>query len=142
MKKLYDKSELTFALILIGIYTIGQSFATSLNQRIGVDYSANMILCVALAVFLLVFILKNGLAAKNGLCRSAVPARKFLWFIPLIALSSINFWNGTAVNFTSADLVCYIIFMFCVGIVEELLFRGLLFNAIAKDSVRLVFSVK
>ena len=137
MKKFYEKNELWFALILIIIYSIGQSFATSLNKAIGVDYSANLILNVVLTVFLLAFIHKNGLAKKYGLCKPTAPASRFIWFIPLIAISSINFWNGTAVNGSPVELACYIVFMFCVGIVEELLFRGLLFRALAKDNVRL-----
>lgn len=141
MKRFYEKNELLFALSLIILYSVGQSFATSLNKAIGVDYSANAILNVALTAFLLAFILKNGLSAKYGLCKPAAPASRFLWFIPLVVLSSINFWNGVAINFNPADTACYITYMLCVGIVEEVLFRGLLFCAIAKDNVKLAIVI-
>lgn len=42
-----------------------------------------------------------------------------------------------AVNFPLADTLCYIGYMLCVGFVEEVLFRGFLFKAIAKDNVKL-----
>lgn len=136
MRKFYEKNELWFTLILIAIYCVGQSFATSVNEMIGIGYSAQAIFSVVLTVFLLTFIIKNGLAQKYGICKPAVSSRKFLWFIPLVIISSINFWNGVAINFEPIDTACYIIFMLCVGFVEEILCRGLLFKAIEKDNTK------
>lgn len=45
MKKLYEKSELSFALACIGLYCVLQSLANPLNQMIGLRYSASAILC-------------------------------------------------------------------------------------------------
>ena len=45
-----------------------------------------------------------------------------------------NFWNGAAFNATLTETVCYIICMLCVGFVEEVIFRGLLFRAMAEDN--------
>ena len=39
MKKLYEKSELTFAIVLIVIYSILQSVANPLNKIIGIESS-------------------------------------------------------------------------------------------------------
>ena len=134
MKKLYDKSELTLTLILIAVYTISMSLAVDWNKRIGVDYCANMLLCAALTAVLAWFICKNGLQKKYGLCKLAVPAAKFLWFIPLAVLVSRNLWLGTAQNVTGLSLVCYLSFMLFVGFIEEVLFRGMLFRALEKDN--------
>lgn len=136
MKKFYQKHELWFTLIIIAIYSVGQSFATKLNEIIGVNYAANAILNVLLTVFLLLFIFKNRLRVKYGLCRATVPAARFLFYLPLAVVVTQNLWNGFAVKLEPAALTCYIIYMFCVGIVEELLFRGLLFRAIAKDNIK------
>ena len=46
-----------------------------------------------------------------------------------------NFWNGIAINLPLSGVVCYIVCMLCVGFVEEVIFRGLLFKALEKDSV-------
>lgn len=134
MKKLYEKSEITLTLILIAVYSVTQSYAQTLNKRIGVEYSASFILLAALTAVLAVFIVKNGLQKKYGLCKSSVPASKFLWFIPLAVLVSRNLWLGAEQNLTSWDLVCYLCSMLCVGFVEEILFRGMLFRAIEKDN--------
>ena len=57
-------------------------------------------------------------------------------YVPLIILASGNLWNGIAVNYTPTETVCRIVCMLCVGFLEEVIFRGLLFTAIAKDNVK------
>ncbi len=79
MKKLYEKSELTFAIVWIVIYCVLQSLANSINEEIGIEYSASAILCVLQAVVLFSFIWKNGLLERYGTCKTSAPARKFLY---------------------------------------------------------------
>ena len=43
MRKLYEKNELTFAIVWIVIYCVLQSLANPLNEKIGVEYSASAI---------------------------------------------------------------------------------------------------
>ena len=136
MKKLYEKNELTFAIVWIVVYCILQSFAYQLNEEIGIEYSASATLCIAQAVNLFVFIQKNDLIEKYGLCKSFVPARHFLYYVPLIILASGNLWNGAALNYPLADTVCRIVCMIFVGFLEEVIFRGLLFKAMAKNNVK------
>lgn len=134
MKALYEKSELTLTLILVGIFAVGQSFMFDVNKLLGVGYSGNMLLCAALTAVLVWFVCKNGLQQKYGLCRLTVPAKKLLWFIPLAVLASRNLWLGASQNLVGAELVCYLIYMLLVGFVEEILFRGMLFRALEKDN--------
>ena len=136
MKKIYEKSELRFAIIWIVIYCVLQSLANSINEEIGVEYSASAVLCVVQAVILFFFIWKNGLSERYGLCRSSVPARKLLYYVPLIILATGNLWNGFGLNYSPAGTVCHIICMFCVGFVEEVIFRGFLFKAMAKNNLK------
>lgn len=98
MKKLYEKNELTFALVWIGIYCVLQSLANPLNERIGIRYSASAVFCILQAVLLFCFLKKNKLLIKYGLCKSSVPAHRFLYYAPLIILATRNFWNGTTIN--------------------------------------------
>ncbi len=78
MKRLYEKSELTFAIVWIVIYCVLQSLANPLNEKIGIEYSASAILCILQAIFLFGFIQRNGLMKRYGLCKSSIPARHFL----------------------------------------------------------------
>jgi len=136
MKKLYEKSELTFAIIWIVIYCVLQSLANPLNERIGIEYSTSAIFCILQTVILFDFIKKNGLLEKYGFCKLAVPARCLFYYVPLIILATGNLWNGIAVNDSIADTICRIVCMLCVGFVEEVIFRGFLFKAMAKDNVK------
>jgi len=136
MKKLYEKSELTFAIICIVVYCVLQSIANPLNKMVGVEYSVSAVFCILQTVVLFVFIQKNNLQKRYGLCKSSVPARLFLYYLPLIVLATGNLWNGVALNYSPAATVCRIACMLCVGFLEEVIFRGLLFVAIAKDNVK------
>ena len=136
MKKLYEKNELTFAIAWIVVYCVLQSLANPLNEVIGVAYAASAAFCVLQAIVLFAFIRKNGLQKQYGLCGSSVPAWRFLYYVPLLVLASGNLWNGFALNYSLAETACRIVCMLCVGFLEEVIFRGLLFVAIAKDNIK------
>ncbi len=136
MKKLYEKNELTFAIVWIVVYCVLQSLANPLNKVIGIEYAASTVFCILQAVVLLNFIRKNNLQKRYGLCKSFVPACRFLYYVPLIILASGNLWNGVAVNYTPVGTVFRVVCMLCVGFLEEVIFRGLLFKAIARDNIK------
>ena len=136
MKKLYEKNELTFALVWIVIYCVLQSLANPLNEMIGIEYSASAVFCILQAVVLFAFIRKNNLLKRYGLCKSLVPACRFFYYVPLVILASGNLWNGIAFNYTPVETVCRVACMFCVGFLEEVIFRGFLFVSIAKDNIK------
>lgn len=136
MKKLYEKNELTFAIVWIVAYCVLQSLANPLNEIIGVQYAASAGFCILQTIVLFAFIRKNNLQKRYGLCRSSVPARRFLYYVPLVILASGNLWNGAAVNYSPAETACRIACMLCVGFLEEVIFRGLLFKAIARDNIK------
>ena len=136
MKKLYEKNELTFAIVWIVVYCVLQSLANPLNKAIGVAYAASAAFCVLQTVVLFAFIRKNNLQKRYGLCKSSVPAWRFLYYAPLVILASGNLWNGVALNYTPMETVCRIVCMLCVGFLEEVIFRGFLFKAIAKDNIK------
>ncbi|MCI9323075.1 MAG: CPBP family intramembrane metalloprotease [Lachnospiraceae bacterium] len=136
MKKLYEKNELTFAIVWIVIYCVLQSLANPLNDKIGTEYAASAAFCILQTVILLAFIRKNNLQERYGLCKSSVPARRFLYYVPLLILATGNLWNGIAVSHSLSDTLFRTACMLCVGFIEELIFRGFLFKAIAKDNIK------
>ena len=82
------------------------------------------------------FLLPLSEKKRYGLCKSPVPACRFLYYVPLLLLASGNLWNGIALNYSLPETICRIVCMLCVGFLEEVIFRGLLFAAIAKDNVK------
>ena len=130
MNKLYQKSELWFSLTWILVYIIG----TSITDSIGKLYT--LILHLFLTALALFWVCKNGLRSKYGLCKPSIPARRVLYYIPLLMAASCNLWFGVRMNMSVAETAAYVGSMLCVGFLEEFIFRGLLFKAMEKDSMK------
>ena len=136
MKKLYQKSELSFAIVWIVAYCILLSLGDSLSERLGFAKSVTFPVAAALSLILYIYIKKNGLMKRYGFCKSAVPAKRMLFYIPLLLILPVNLWYGISMNLSVGETVLYILAMLCVGFLEEVIFRGLLFGAMAKDGIR------
>ncbi len=136
MKKLYEKSELWFALAWIIAYVVLASTGDNISAGLGIDKIVTLPILIAMSAGLYFFVRKNGLTEKYGLCKPQLPAAKMLYYVPLLVLLTANLWYGVVMNMTPLETVLYVLSMFCVGFLEELIFRGLLFRAMAKDGVR------
>ena len=136
MMKLYRKSEITFAILWIVAYVVLSSLADQLSQEVGITKSVTAVLHIAMSLLLFFWIRKNGLSAKYGFCSSRYPAREFLYYLPLAVIASAPLWGGFGLPFGVKGAVCYVISMCCVGFLEEVIFRGLLFRALEKDSLK------
>ena len=143
MKKLYEKNELTFALVWIGLYVVVMNIALQFCG--GFDDLASKtarqvlvpVFCICvLAVVSTVWIIRNGLSEKYGLCRFKGSRKQFLYFIPLIIMSCVNLKNGLALNAPAGVLLLMMVNLAVAGYVEEIIFRGFLFRAMAKDNLR------
>ena len=136
LKKLYKKSQIVFAAAWIIAYVVLASTGDNISEDLGISKIVTLPILIALSAVLYFFVRKNGLAEKYGLCRSQLPAAKMLFYIPLLVLLTANLWYGVRMNQPPLETVLYILSMFCVGFLEEVIFRGLLFQAMAKDGVK------
>lgn len=136
MKKLYAKSEIWFAVAWIIAYVVLASTGDNISADLGIDKIVTLPILILLSAILYFFVIKNGLAEKYGLCKSQLPAAKMLFYAPLFILLTANLWYGAAMNLSPLETVLYVLSMFCVGFLEEMIFRGLLFKAMAKDGVK------
>ena len=136
MREIYEKSELRFALIWIGIYVVLMSAADSVSETIGAAKIVTAPICAGLVLAMYLWIRRNGLKEKYGLCPFQGSAKQYLFFIPLVLLASTNLWWGVRMNYSPAETALYVVSMLCVGFLEEVIFRGLLFKAIAKDNIK------
>ncbi len=136
MKKLFEKDEVWFAVLWIAVYVVGFSAADALSEAIGLPKSLTCVFGLALSLILLGFVRQNGLSSYVGLCSVKGEGRRFLWFIPLAVISSVNFWNGLTTQVPVAEAVLYVVSMCFVALLEELIFRGLLFRGLCRSGVR------
>ena len=143
MKKLYEKNELTFSLVWIGLYVVVMNIALQfcggfddLASKTASQVLVPVICICVLAVVSTVWILRNGLSEKYGLCRFKGNRTQFLYFIPLIIMSCVNLINGLGLTAPLAVAVLMMVNLAVAGYVEEIIFRGFLFRAMEKDNLR------
>ncbi|MDE5894083.1 MAG: CPBP family intramembrane metalloprotease [Acetatifactor sp.] len=136
MIRLYRKNELGFSLIWIALYVVLFSLADNLSLELGTAKIVTVPVCVVMTVFLIVWIMKNGLCEKYGLGKTEINYRKYLYFLPLVLIASTNLWGGVALHLSVPETVLYVVSMLCVGFIEELIFRGFLFKAICRANVK------
>lgn len=135
MRKLYEKNALTFALVWIGIYVVLLSAAENLSDALAKNAAAAA-LCAAMSVFLFLWLGKNGLRKRFGLCRPAGGAGRYLYYLPLLVLASVNLWCGVTQKLPAGITALFIFRMLCVGFLEELIFRGFLYKALCREGER------
>lgn len=136
MNKLYQKNELHFALVWIGIYVVLLSVGDSVSESIGVTKLATVLLGIAMTAFLSLWIHKNNLQEKYGLCKFQGELKQYLYFIPLVLLAAVNLCWGLRLNFSVLESLLYFVSMLFVGFLEEVIFRGFLFKAICQSNVK------
>ena len=136
LKKLYDKSKIWFALAWIIAYCVLMSAGDALSASVGIEKSVSLAIGILLSAKLFLFLKKNGLLRDHGLRAPKASARSMLYYIPILVMLTANLWYGVTLNYGALETVLYILAMLCVGFLEEVIFRGLLFEAMRKDSVK------
>ena len=136
LKKLYDKSKIWFAVSWIIAYCVLLSVGDALSALIGMDKSVTLAIGIVLSGIILLFLKKHGLSRDYGFCKPKASAKSMLYYIPILIMLTVNLWYGVSLNYDALETVLYILAMLCVGFLEEVIFRGLLFEAIRKDSVK------
>lgn len=73
MKKLYEKNELTFAIVWIVIYCFLQSLANPINEMIGIEYAASAVFGIVQTAILFAFIQKTICRRNTGFANHPFP---------------------------------------------------------------------
>ena len=141
LKKLYDKSKIWFALLWIIAYCVLMSAGDALSALVGIDKSVTLAVGIILSAILVLFLKKNALLVDYGFCVPKTSARSMLYYLPILVMLTANLWYGVTLNFGSLETVLYILSMLCVGFLEEVIFRGLLFEAMRKDNLKVAIIV-
>ena len=142
MKKLYQKNELSFSLLWIGLYVVVMNIALqfcggfdNLGSKTIAQVFVPVLCIIALAAASTAWILRSGLTEKYGLRPFKGSAKQFLFFIPLIIMSCVNLKNGLGLTAPAGVAVLMAINLATAGYVEEIIFRGFLFRAMAKENL-------
>lgn len=136
LKRLFDKNEILFAIIWIAVYVLGFGNADMLSESLGFPKLITVIFGVLLSVILLLFIKTNGLFGYFGLCEPKKEPKDFLFYIPLLLVSTASIWSGISFEIKPLTAVLSVLSMCLVGFLEELIFRGMLFTGMAKNGIK------
>ena len=132
MTKRFEKHETLFCILLIIIYIIVNSFCI---QNFGIEDYRSAIVNTMFSVFLIVLIKILKRTSYYGLTK-VTNIKKYLYFIPLLLIVSVNLWNGININNSTTEIIFYILTMVNIGFIEEVIFRGFLFKMMEKDNVK------
>lgn len=135
MEKLYKKNELNFAILMILIYVFGTMIAENISSFVGIDKLFTALFNILLTFVFIIWVKKNNLEKKYGLFMPKYPAYKAWYFLPLIIVACFGLIWGVKLNFSKSETIFYVVSMLCVGFIEELIFRGFLFKAMAKTNL-------
>ncbi|MSA70389.1 CPBP family intramembrane glutamic endopeptidase [Holdemania massiliensis] len=136
MYRLYKKNELSFSLVWIIAYVVSLSIADNLSASFGTLKIITAPVSIIFTLLILGFINQHNLWEQYGLCSFQGDLKKYLYFIPLILITSVNLWNGITMNTSITETALFILSMICVGVIEEIIFRGFLFKAMCKDNIK------
>ena len=137
MKKVFEKHETLFCMLLIIMYILINSFCL---QNFGTEDYRSTVINTVFSLVLLALIIGLGRTSYYGLTK-VTDSKKYLYFIPLLLIVSVNLWNGININNTSKEIVFHILTMINIGFIEEIIFRGFLFKMMAKDKPKLAVAV-
>jgi len=132
MKKFFEKHEILFSILLIVIYILVNMFCV---QNFGETDYRSVIINTVLSILILILIIYLKRVSYYGLTKG-INTKQCLYFIPLILIVSVNLWNGININNSKAEILFHILTMINIGFLEEIIFRGFLFKAMAKDNIK------
>lgn len=135
MNKLVEKKPILHAVVWIMLYIMMVNIGDGLSEQLGVTNYVTSVFLIGLSVVLLHYLKKNNMFEKYGIM--GIPKRDFsksLFYVPLILLAFVQFSKGIDTTLSISAMGTFGILMICVGFIEELVFRGFLFQGIQRKS--------
>lgn len=130
--KIFKKYEILFCILLIVMYIVANSFCI---QNFGYTSLMSVVINTALSLLLVAIMLVLKRTAYYGLTKVR-DLKKYLYFLPLLIIVSVNLWNGFNINNTATEILFHILTMLNIGFIEEIIFRGFLFKMMAKNNFK------
>ena len=130
--KIFKKYEILFCILLIVLYIVANSFCI---QNFGYTSLMSVVINTALSILLVAIMLVLKRTAYYGLTKVR-NLKKYLYFLPLLIIVSVNLWNGFNINNSATEILFHILTMLNIGFIEEIIFRGFLFKMMAKNNVK------
>ncbi len=132
VKKLFEKHETMMCILLIVLYVVINSYCI---QNFGTTNYKSAIINTIFSVGLILLMISLKRTSYYGLVGTK-EYKKYLYFLPLLLIVSVNLWGGVHINNTAGEVLFHIITMINVGFIEEIIFRGFLFKMMERDNLK------
>ena len=136
MKKLMEMKPILHAVLWIMIYIVTVNVGGALSEITGTGTNTiTAAMLMALSLILVLYLKKNRKFDSYGMKRiTKADLHKSLFYIPLIVLAIIQYLGGIDSTLSRVEIISACILMIGVGFIEELVFRGFLFQGIRAKS--------
>lgn len=135
MKKLIETKPILHTVLWILVYIVGVNIGDGFEAQTGIPNLVTALFLMGLSGILLMYLKRNGWVERFGLKRiERMEMKQALYFVPLVILILIQFASGIDPELSTRDIAIFCLLMTGVGFIEELLFRGFLYQAIEGKS--------
>lgn len=132
LRRIFEKHETMMCMLLIICYIGVNSYCM---QKFGVEDFRSTIINTIFSGILIFLMINLDRVEYYGITKVCNP-KKYLYFLPLLLIVSVNLWNGINMNHSCDEIIFHILTMFQIGFIEEVIFRGFLFKMMEKDNVK------
>lgn len=130
-----ERKPILHTIMWIMVYIVGVNIGDGFEAQTGIPNLVTALLLAALSVVLIAYLKRNGGVERFGLKRlQREDMKQALYFVPLLLLVLTQFVKGLDASLSMRDIAVFCLLMTGVGFIEELLFRGLLYQAIENKS--------
>jgi uncharacterized protein len=135
MNKLQENKPIWHAMIWVLTYILIVNIGDNISGIYGKDNIVTVVLLIVFSLVLLLYLKKNKWFALYGFNKiKKSDLFKTLFYIPLVITIFIHYFRGINQELGYTGFALGILTMICVGFIEELLFRGFLYQGILKKS--------
>jgi uncharacterized protein len=135
MRKLQVRSPVWHAVAWIGIYVVLVGVGDWLSELVGVPNTATTVLLAVLSALLILYLRRDGWIRFYGVRRfRRSDVNGTLLYVPLALIAVMQYTKGLRDDLGLTSVLLIIALMICVGFLEELIFRGMLFRGIQRTS--------
>lgn len=135
MKRLIETKPILHTMLWIMVYIAGVNIGDGFEAQTDVPNLVTALLVMGLSIILIIYLIRNGWVERFGMKRvRKADLKQVLYFVPLAILVLIQFASGIDPALSMTEIAVFCLLMTGVGFIEELLFRGFLYQAIEGKS--------